>query len=338
MVQTAVRSSKAVTTNLTPLQKYLDDDNVIEIRINRFHELVLETRQGRVIQPCDNISEFYVEKLLSSLLAYNGLPREPINNVLLPDGSRGVFCLPPAALHGTVLVAIRKHLPISLSLEDLQQQGRFAKTSTVKLGEETELLDYERELMALHERGEYVEFLRKAVKHKRNIAIAGATGSGKSTFTRSLINEIPRTERLIVLEDVHEPVAEDAQDEIGYLMYGQKGQKGRITPSEGIKACMRLSPDRIILTELRDDAAWDYLAASNTGHSGSIFSVHASSATETPARIAQLVKASAVGCMLDYDLIMQTIHTTLDVIVYMERYNIVEILYDPVFKKKRMLD
>ena len=91
MVQTAVRSSKAVTTNLTPLQEYLDDDNVIEIRINRFHELVLETRQGRVIQPCDNITEFYVEKLLSSLLAYNGLPREPINNVLLPDGSRAVF-------------------------------------------------------------------------------------------------------------------------------------------------------------------------------------------------------------------------------------------------------
>ena len=338
MEQVVRLGSKAVETNLTPLQPYLDDPNVIEIRINRYHEIVLETRKGRVLQPCDHITEFYVEKLLKSLLAFNGLPRDHINNVLLPDGSRGVFCMPPAALKGTVLVAIRKHLPISLSLEELKSQGRFDSTSTIKLGTECDLQDFEKKLLTLHEQGDYVEFLRQAVRHRRNIAIAGATGSGKSTFTRSLINEIPRTERLIVLEDVHEPVAGESQDEIGYMLYGQKGQPGRITPSEGIKACMRLSPDRIILTELRDDAAWDYLTASNTGHSGSIFSVHASSAAETPARIAQLVKASGVGCMLDYDLIMQTIHTTLDVIVYMERYNIVEILYDPVFKKKRMLD
>ena len=105
---------------------------------------------------------------------------------------------------------------------------------------------------------------------------------------------------------------------------------------ECLKLCMRLSPDRIFLTELRDDAAWDYLAGANTGHPGGIFSTHADSAASTPARIATLVKASEIGRALDYDVIMKTINTTLDVVVYMEKREVLEILYDPMFKKQAM--
>lgn len=329
--------SRHVSSNLRPLQEYLDDDNVIEIRINRYFQIVLDTRQGRVIKDNEAISPVYVKNLLSSLLSMNKLPRKAINNVILPDGSRGVFVLPPAVINDTLLVAIRKHLPVTLTLEDLDQQGRFSSTSNMKIEAEQGLQEYEFKLLSLLEERKFVEFLRLAVKKKRNIAIAGTTGSGKSTFTRSLMSEIDKSERIIVLEDVHEPVAEETQEELGFMLYGEKGQEGRLTPSECIKACMRLTPDRIILTELRDDAAWDYLTAGNTGHGGSIFSVHASSAVETPARIAQLVKQSVVGQALDYDLIMRTIHTTLDVVVYMEHYNIIEILYDPEFKKKMMI-
>lgn len=329
--------SRHVEANLRPLKEYLDDENVIEIRINRYSQVVLDTRQGRVIKDNEAITPVYIQNLLSSLLSMNNLPRKAINNVILPDGSRAIFVLPPAVINGTLLVAIRKHLPVTLSLDDLDTQGRFNATSDVKIEAEQGLQEFEYKLLKLMEERNFVEFLRLAVKKKRNIAIAGATKSGKSTFTRSLMSEIDKSERLIVLEDVHEPVAEETQEELGFMLYGEKDQEGRLTPSECIKACMRLSPDRIILTELRDDAAWDYLTASNTGHSGSIFSVHASSGVETPARIAQLVKQSPVGQALDYDLIMRTIHTTIDVVVYMEHYNIVEILYDPEFKKKMMV-
>ncbi|MFM0514902.1 ATPase, T2SS/T4P/T4SS family [Paraburkholderia sp. RL17-373-BIF-A] len=97
---------------------------------------------------------------------------------------------------------------------------------------------------------------------------------------------------------------------------------------------MRLSPDRIFLTELRDDAAWDYIKSANTGHPGGIFSTHSNSAAETPSRIADLVKSSEVGRMLDYEMILRTIHATLDLIIYMKDWDVVELLYDPLFKKQ----
>lgn len=90
------------------------------------------------------------------------------------------------------------------------------------------------------------------------------------------------------------------------------------------------------MTELRDDAAWDYLAGANTGHPGSIFSTHAENAEATPTRIATLVKASEVGRLLDYEVIMKTINTTLDVIVFMKDRQIIDVLYDPHFKKQQL--
>jgi type IV secretion system protein VirB11 len=134
-----------------------------------------------------------------------------------------------------------------------------------------------------------------------------------------------------MLEDVHE-VSSNNLDEIGYMMYGDK--EGRISAAACLKACMRLSPDRIFLTELRDDAAWNYLNSANTGHPGSIFSTHADSVLETPGRIADLVKASPVGIGLDYDMILRTIHRTIDVIIHMEKWEVKQVYYDPLFKKQ----
>lgn len=318
--------------NLAPLQAYLSDSATFEIRVNKFGQVVCDTVNGRVLHENPAISEHYLRGLTNYLLHLNGLSFAPINNVELPDGSRGIFCWPPAVVDGTALVCIRKHLPVTKSLEELNAEGRFKRTRHSKYADQLALLPFEEELLRLLEIGDLVSFLRLAVQTKRNIAVSGPTNSGKTTFTRSLLLEIPRNERVILMEDVHE-VAATNLDEIGYMLYGES-DKGRVTPREGLKACMRLSPDRIIMTELRDDAAWSYLASANTGHPGGIFSTHAESAASTPARIATLVKASDVGRMLDYEMIMQTIKTTLDVVVYMEKRNIVEILYDPMEKKK----
>jgi type IV secretion system protein VirB11 len=323
--------NRSLLSTLGPLNEYLNDPNVYELRVNRFGQLVCATTKGRIQHNAPFLTRAYLEKLTNTLLNANGLPRRPVNDVLLPDGSRGVICWPPAVLEGTALIAIRKHLAVDMSLEELEAEGRFRKLQIRTFSDSFKLTPLEEEMLALRDKGDIVAFLRAAVVGKLNIAVAGATGSGKSTFTRSLLKYVPRTERVLILEDTHE-VGSDDHDEIGYLVYGE--QEGRLSARECLKTTMRLSPDRIFLTELRDDAAWDYIKSANTGHPGGIFSTHSNSAAETPSRIADLVKSSEVGRMLDYDMILRTIHATVDLVIYMKDWDVVELLYDPLFKKQ----
>lgn len=97
---------------------------------------------------------------------------------------------------------------------------------------------------------------------------------------------------------------------------------------------MRLSPDRIFLTELRDDAAWGYLTGANTGHPGGIFSTHADNAVTTFPRIADLVKGSDVGRTMDYGVIFKAVQVMVDVVIHMDNRDVTEIYYDPVFRHK----
>ncbi len=323
--------NRSLLSTLGPLNEYLSDPSVYELRVNRFGQLVCATTKGRILLDAPFLTRSYLEKLTNTLLNANGLPRRPVNDVLLPDGSRGVICWPPAVLEGTVLIAIRKHLAVDKSLEELDAEGRFKKLQIRTFADSLKLTPFEEEMVALRDSGDYVRFLQKAVVGKFNVAVAGATGSGKSTFTRTLLKYVPRHERVLILEDTHE-VGSGDHDEIGYLVYGE--QEGRLSARECLKTTMRLSPDRIFLTELRDDAAWDYIKSANTGHPGGIFSTHSNSAAETPSRIADLVKSSDVGRMLDYDMILRTIHATLDLIIYMKDWDVVELLYDPLFKKQ----
>lgn len=111
------------------------------------------------------------------------------------------------------------------------------------------------------------EFLEQAVLNKRNIIIAGKTGSGKTTFARSLIKKIPVEERIITIEDVHELFLEEHPNKV-HMFYGENA--GRVTASDCLESCMRQSPDRILLAELKGSEAWEYLASLHTGHPGTI--------------------------------------------------------------------
>lgn len=326
--------SRALLLTLGPLNEYWSDPDVFELRVNRFGQLVCVTTKGRKLVDAPFLTKAYLDKLTNTLLSANGLARQPVNDVMLPDGSRCVICWPPAVLTGTVLIAIRKHLTVDKSLEELEAEGRFKKLAIRTYADSHKLTSFEEEMISLRDKGCYVEFLKRAVAGRLNIVVAGATGSGKTTWTRSLLKYVPRTERVLILEDTHE-VGSDDHDEIGYLIYGE--QEGRLSARECLKACMRLSPDRIFLTELRDDAAWDYIKSANTGNKGSIFSVHSNSATETPGRIADLIKSSEIGRMIDYDMILRTLHATIDVIIYMQDWNVVELLFDPLFKKQHAM-
>src|SRR5471032_1651395 len=138
----------SVLATLAPLAPYLYDPDVFEVRINKFCQVVAVTTTGRVLHDDPAISEAYLEKLTNTLLSWNGLGRRPINNVLLPDGSRGIICWPPAVLEGTVLIAIRKHLAINKSLETLRDEGRFHGWHRKTQADLTTLEPFEEALLA----------------------------------------------------------------------------------------------------------------------------------------------------------------------------------------------
>ncbi len=322
----------SVEYDLEPLIPYLSDPNVFEVRMNKYNQIVCETVSGRFLFDNEKLNAEYVEKrLLPALANFNQVEVKAINNLKLPDGSRVIICVSPAVAEGTVALSIRKHLPVTKTLEDLVGEGRFAKTSNKNFLSAEQISEAEKKLLCYCEKRDYTSFFREAVLMKLNIAVSGSTKSGKTTFTKTLALEIPKEERIILLEDVNE-ISNMPHDEIVYLMYGEG--ENRVSPSECLKACMRLSPDRILLTELRDEAAWDFLAGANTAHPGSIFSTHANDAETTPARIADLVKQSNIGQGIDYQTILHKVRTTIDVVVFMANRNIIEVLYDPISKRK----
>lgn len=322
---------RSVNQTLEPLYRYLHDPDVYEVRVNKFGQVVTARVDGRQLHEDPTITPFYISKLTNTLLSYNGLGPSPVMDLKLPDGSRGVIVRPPAVLEGTVLLCIRKHLQTSKSIDQLDEEGRFKSAARRTMTDMLKLSPVEALLLDVLESGNIAAFLKAAVLHRQNICVAGKTGSGKSTLTRSLLAEVPATERVLMMEDVHE-VEADHQLEVGYMLYGR--QEGRISAKACLTAAMRLSPDRIFLTELRDDAAWDYLNGANTGHPGGIFSTHADNAVSTFSRIADLVKGSDIGRTMDYAVILKTVQVSVDVVIHMHERHITEIYYDPIYRRK----
>ncbi len=233
-------------------------------------------------------------------------------------------------IDGTTAVAFRKDLAADKNLEQLTREGIFSDCRKIT-GSKQSLTDDDFFLKELHSSEKWPAFLQTAVEKKRTIVICGETGSGKTVLTRALLKSLHKDERVIILEDVHE-VTVDHVVEAVYMMYGDAGKIGRVSATDALRACMRLTPGRIIMTELRDDAAWDYLKALNTGHPGGVMSTHANSARDAFNRIGLLIKATPIGRMLDMSDIMRMLYSTIDVVVHMEKRKIKEIYFDPEYK------
>jgi type IV secretion system protein VirB11 len=174
------------------------------------------------------------------------------------------------------------------------------------------------------------------VRTRRNIIISGATGSGKTTLSKALIAAIPADERLITIEDTAELVV--PHHNCVRLLYAKDGQGlAKIGPRELLGSCLRMRPDRILLQELRDGTAFFYLRNVNSGHPGSITTVHADSARLAFEQLTLLVKESAEGRDLHRDDIRSLLLLLVDVVVQMQkrdgRYRVTEIYYDPVRKR-----
>jgi type IV secretion system protein VirB11 len=332
---------------LRPLAPFLAQADVTEIAINRPGELWTREARGWERHELPVLSTEHLQALTTAMAVFNGLPLRSMVSVVLPGGERGQIVRPPACIEGMAPVTIRKHAPIVRSLEELDAEGTFAETRDVSFhqpsaevatreGERQDLRRvelFELELLGLKRRRALAQFLRAAVQHKRNIVIAGKTGSGKTTLARSICEEVPATERIVTIEDVHELALPNHPNRI-HLMFGEG--EGRVSADSCLAACMRLSPDRIFLAELRGSEAWEYVLGLNTGHPGSVTTTHANGAVQAFERVASLIKNSEVGRGLEVTEIRRVLHTTLDVVLFMAERKVTEIFYDPIFAKERM--
>lgn len=318
---------------MRPLERYLRDDNVREITIPRPGVILVRTFEGWRLEARDEeLSIGYVQALIAAMASFNKVEFDSLMSLILPDGERAQIARAPAVLEGTISLNIRKHSAVVKTLEELAAGGAFVDwvdtsgSSNGTSSDEDSLTPHDVELKRLlHERQMY-EFLIQAVESRRNIIIAGKTGSGKTTFARSLIEKVPVAERIITVEDVHELMLPNHTNRV-HLVYG--AGRGRKSATDCIAAAMRMSPDRIFLSELRGPETWDYLSALNTGHPGSVTTTHANSARDSHSRVALLVKQSPAGQSMDVETIMRYLQSTLDIALYFANYKLAEVYFNP---------
>ncbi|HEY6484353.1 MAG TPA: P-type DNA transfer ATPase VirB11 [Steroidobacteraceae bacterium] len=322
----------ALRLTLRALDPLLSDVSVTEVCINRPLEAFVETHAGwrRERLP---FADFDWCRRLAKLVANWTRQRideaSPLLSGSLPGGERIQIVLPPATTQGCVAITIRRPSQEVWSIAELARRGTLRLTHRA-----AEALDEtEKHLLTLLAAREYEAFLRLAVVRRKNVLVSGPTGSGKTTWTKALIREIPCEERLVTIEDAQELVLDRHANHVR-LFYSKDGQGlARVTPKQLLESCLRMKPDRILLAELRAEEAFDYLRNVNSGHPGSITSVHAASAELAFEQLVLLVKQSAGGRDLARGDIKQLLYLLIDVVIqcgveHHERF-LREIWYDP---------
>lgn len=336
----AVGQMSSLALTLRALQPLLAREDVTEICINRPGEVFLETRVGweRQELPGAHFAWCYrLAKLVANATRQRITEESPLLSAALPSGERIQIAIPPATATGCVAISIRRPSLALWSIGELSRAGVFRTTRRAGAS----LDDIEHELLRLLGAHQYEAFMRLAVKAKKNIIVSGPTGSGKTTYTKALMREIPSSERLITIEDAPELVLTDHPNHV--RLFYSKGDQGqaRIAPRHLLEACLRMRPDRILLAELRSDEAFEYLRNANSGHPGSITSVHASSAELAFEQLTLLVKQSSGGSDLPRVDIKSLLYLLVDIVVQFgvvghERC-IQEIWYDPARKREARL-
>lgn len=300
---------------LAPLGAALARPDVTDIYVNRPHEIWVETMGGlseRLDAP--DLGPLTLERLARQIaaLSHQGISREhPLLSAALPDGSRIQIVMPPAT-RGQLALAIRKHVSQDLSLADYAQSGAFSQTRTGGQADD----DKDHELGALLSQGDIASMLSLAVRQRRNILVSGGTSTGKTTFLNALLREIPADERLILIEDTPELSMTHA-NAIGLLAARSELGEAQVTANDLVAASLRLRPDRIILGELRGGEALAFLRAVNTGHPGSMTTVHADSPLGAIEQITLL--ALQTGTQLGRADVHDYVRSTIDVFVQLSR-------------------
>jgi type IV secretion system protein VirB11 len=298
---------------LALLAPWLTRDEITDVLVNRPGEVWIETIDGHVERvDAPQVTELSLSRLVRQIAAasHQGVNREqPLLSASLPNGARVQIIGPPATRDGMVL-AVRKHSIRDMSVDDLAEAGLFESSP---LSRES---DADSELASLLGRFDIGGFLKLAVKRRKTIVISGGTSTGKTTVLNALVREIDHRERLIVIEDAPE-VRLDHPNAVGLIaVRGEQGE-ARVDADDLLRASLRMRPDRILLGELRGNEAFAFLRAVNSGHPGSITTVHADSPQGALDQIALLAMTS--GLDLEWSKIQTYVRRVIDVIVQLDR-------------------
>jgi type IV secretion system protein VirB11 len=259
---------------LTPLAPWLEDPHVTDILVNRPEEVWFE-RTGGVLQRAGapDLTGVSLQRLARQIAAvsHQGVNREyPLLAASLPDGARVQIVAAPAAREHMAL-AIRKHVVTDLTLDEYQRAGAFDR---IEHGGLDDRIRRRAVLKRLLDARDMTGFFRTAVHARCNIVISGGTASGKTTLLNALIKEVPAHERLIVIEDTPE-VKLGRANAVGLVAVKSELGEARVGIDELLQASLRMRPDRLLVGEIRGAEAFTFLRAVNTGHPGSITTVHA---------------------------------------------------------------
>jgi type IV secretion system protein VirB11 len=313
---------------LAPLAPWLDRADITDILINRAGEVWFEA-VGRGLERVDapEVTDTMMQRLAQQIAArsHQGVNREhPLLAAALPDGARVQIVAPPAT-RGGVAMAIRKHVVADLTLDDYADAGAF---SSVRRGSAATGRASDGELQQLLAQGDLARFFRAAVAGGRNIVISGGTASGKTTFLNALLKEIPAGERLIVIEDTPE-VQLGRANAVGLVAVKGELGEARIGVDELLQAALRMRPDRLLVGEIRGPEAFTFLRAVNTGHPGSITTVHADSPRGALDQIAFMTLQA--GLTLTRADVIDYARSVVDIIVQIARVNGRRVVTDLVF-------
>lgn len=302
---------------LEPLQKFLAEDSVSELSINRPNEMFVERLGANEMERIEDetLSEQWIRNL-SYLVASSTNQQineeKPILSAALPSGERIQCILPPAAPDGGA-ISIRKQVIKDMTMDDYAAAGAFEETL---MGHSLGLSEEESDLVAMLKNSSPMDFLAHAVRSRISILVSGGTSTGKTTFLNALLKLIPPSERIITIEDTRElkPVTPNT-----LALMASKGDQGlaKVDAQSLLEASLRMRPDRLLLGELRGAEAFAFLQAINTGHPGSLTTVHANSARSAYERLALMVMQG--GVRLGREEIIEYLKEVIPIVVQLAR-------------------
>jgi type IV secretion system protein VirB11 len=345
---------EALQIRMRLLYPFLDDEHTQEVVVNKPGEVWSWKNGNWIVTPVPELTFGELESIGRNLANYSNKPFDRMNTSLsafMPvTGERIEMTHPPTCPEGHHYLNIRKHSVRSFEHADLVKHGYYSRTKHQFASSLTEdqrarlfehLTDEEQELWTLIKAGNFAKFMERAVENHQNIVASGATGSGKTSYLRSLCEFIDRAERIITIEDTPEMPLPNHRNRNG-LFYRKDVKEGEVaegvTAKDVLHTVMRKTPNRVLMAELRGDEAMYYLSGVlSSGHPGGLTTTHANSPKDAFFRLSLLIKQSDAGKGLELSEILMLLRQTVNVVVQVTfspahgRY-VPAIYYDPMYR------
>ncbi|WP_168403514.1 P-type DNA transfer ATPase VirB11 [Erwinia amylovora] len=311
------------------LAQYLEIDVLTEIAINRAGELHTKIR-GKWEQHESPVTFEQCYAFASALAVWNNDnidDTSPILSATLPSGERCQIIIPDACERNTVSITVRKPSFEQRPHQSYIDDGFYNRVTgkEIKKSKDDELIE-------IYKSGNIPHFVEKTIEYGKSVFIVGETGSGKTTYMKTLLDYIPPGLRLITIEDNPEIKFYKHNNYVHLYYPADAGEDAIITPTRLIRACYRMNPDRILLAEVRGGEAWDCMKIIGSGHEGLVTSLHAGNPADCITGIIDRCYENPACRGMPYDVLLRKVFNCVDVIISVDISGDVRRMGDIYFK------